>query len=87
MIKAMFEDIHWSSADASVSGEKFFDSNGAQFFVKGVAYQLSESDPLIDTNQCQADAKMMSDLGANAIRVYHVGRCKLESHSRGWRAN
>lgn len=38
----------------------------------GVAYQLTEADPLIDTNQCQLDASLMKTLGANAIRVYHV---------------
>lgn len=38
----------------------------------GVAYQLTEKDPLLDTNQCQLDAKQMKDLGANTIRVYHV---------------
>lgn len=38
----------------------------------GVAYQLVPDDPLIDTNQCKLDAKLMKDLGANAIRVYHV---------------
>jgi len=39
---------------------------------QGVAYQLTEADPLIDTEQCQRDAGMMKTLGANAIRVYHV---------------
>jgi hypothetical protein len=38
----------------------------------GIAYQLTEADPLIDTAQCQRDASMMAQLGANAIRVYHV---------------
>lgn len=38
----------------------------------GVAYQLIPEDPLIDTDQCIRDAKQMRDLGANAIRVYHV---------------
>ena len=38
----------------------------------GVAYQLTEHDPLIDSKQCELDAKQMQDLGANAIRVYHV---------------
>ncbi|KZF25294.1 glycoside hydrolase family 72 protein [Xylona heveae TC161] len=38
----------------------------------GVAYQLTEDDPLIDTNQCQLDASLMQKLGANTIRVYHV---------------
>ena len=38
----------------------------------GIAYQLSEADPLEDGDQCQRDAELMSTLGANAIRVYHV---------------
>lgn len=39
---------------------------------KGIAYQLVEDDPLINTEQCQLDADLMKTLGANAIRVYHV---------------
>lgn len=38
----------------------------------GVAYQLVENDPLVDTAQCQRDATLMQQLGANSIRVYHV---------------
>ena len=38
----------------------------------GVAYQLTPDDPLVDTTQCTLDAKLMADLGANTIRVYHV---------------
>ena len=43
-----------------------------QVLCPGVAYQLTDDDPLIDTNQCQLDAALMSTLGANSIRVYHV---------------
>ncbi|KAI0162726.1 Glucanosyltransferase-domain-containing protein [Pestalotiopsis sp. NC0098] len=53
-------------------GSKFFTSDGDQFYIKGVAYQLVPTDPLIDTEQCQRDASLMQELGANAIRVYHV---------------
>jgi 1,3-beta-glucanosyltransferase GAS1 len=69
-------------------GAKFFYSNGTQYYIKGmailllcaiiadsskgIAYQLTEADPLIDTTQCQLDAVSMEALGANAIRVYHV---------------
>ncbi|KAL8848390.1 MAG: hypothetical protein Q9221_006589 [Calogaya cf. arnoldii] len=53
-------------------GPKFFTSDGDQFFIKGIAYQLVPTDPLVDTDQCKRDAKQMQDLGANAIRVYHV---------------
>lgn len=38
----------------------------------GVAYQLTPNDPLIDTAQCKRDIVRMSELGTNAIRVYHV---------------
>jgi Glucanosyltransferase len=38
----------------------------------GVAYQLIDQDPLVDTNQCKLDANLMKQLGANVIRVYHV---------------
>ncbi|KAI9696047.1 MAG: hypothetical protein M1836_005878 [Candelina mexicana] len=56
----------------SIKGSKFFTDDGNQFFVKGVAYQLSEMDPLSDTEQCKRDASLMQKLGANAIRVFHV---------------
>lgn len=59
-------------ATISAVGSKFFDSNGNQFFVKGIAYQLTEADPLIDAAQCTRDASLMKTLGANTIRVYHV---------------
>ncbi|KAF8851005.1 glycoside hydrolase family 72 protein [Acephala macrosclerotiorum] len=55
----------------SVKGSKFF-ADGQQFFLKGVAYQGTPADPLIDTNQCQLDAKSMQAIGTNSIRVYHV---------------
>jgi hypothetical protein len=38
----------------------------------GVAYQLIEDDPLANTQQCELDASLLQQLGANAIRVYHV---------------
>lgn len=38
----------------------------------GIAYQLTENDPLIDGDQCSRDATLMKTFGANAIRVYHV---------------
>lgn len=53
-------------------GNKFFTSEGKQFFMKGIAYQLTPDDPLIDTEQCARDAALMKTLGANTIRVYHV---------------
>ncbi|KAH8695449.1 putative 1,3-beta-glucanosyltransferase [Talaromyces proteolyticus] len=59
-------------AKISAVGSKFFTSNGDQFYIKGVAYQLTDDDPLIDTAQCKLDAALMKELGANTIRVYHV---------------
>ncbi|KAF2732324.1 hypothetical protein EJ04DRAFT_497148 [Polyplosphaeria fusca] len=56
----------------SIKGSKFFTSDGDQFFLKGIAYQLVPDDPLIDNKQCELDAKLMQELGANSIRVYHV---------------
>lgn len=53
-------------------GNKFYDSDGKQFFIKGMSYQLRPSDPLIDSEQCARDIKLMKDLGVNTIRVYHV---------------
>ncbi|OQD61069.1 hypothetical protein PENPOL_c018G05867 [Penicillium polonicum] len=56
----------------SAVGSKFFYENGTQFYLKGIAYQLTPSDPLVDTAQCKRDIARMSELGTNAIRVYHV---------------
>ncbi|KAJ8125967.1 hypothetical protein O1611_g7672 [Lasiodiplodia mahajangana] len=53
-------------------GNKFFTSDGDQFFIRGVAYQLVPDDPLVDTAQCTLDASLMKTLGVNTIRVYHV---------------
>ena len=38
----------------------------------GIAYQLTDEDPLINGTQCALDASLMKTLGANTIRVYHV---------------
>ncbi|KAL8946354.1 MAG: hypothetical protein Q9222_007238 [Ikaeria aurantiellina] len=56
----------------SAVGSKFFTSDGDQFYIKGIAYQLISTDPLLDVDQCTRDAKQMQDIGANVIRVYHV---------------
>ena len=42
------------------------------WLASGVAYQLTEDDPLVNTDQCKLDAALMKQLGANSIRVYHV---------------
>ncbi|KAL9097864.1 MAG: hypothetical protein Q9165_000190 [Trypethelium subeluteriae] len=56
----------------SAKGSKFFFSNGTQYYIKGVAYQLTSDDPLVDGDQCKLDSALMQKLGANTIRVYHV---------------
>ncbi|EPE36554.1 (Trans)glycosidase [Glarea lozoyensis ATCC 20868] len=55
----------------SIKGSKFF-ADGKQFFLKGVAYQGTPDDPLVDTKQCQMDADKMKTIGTNSIRVYHI---------------
>ncbi|KAL6704998.1 hypothetical protein ACN47E_007401 [Coniothyrium glycines] len=60
----------------SVKGSKFFTSDGNQFFVKGIAYQLVPDDPLVDATQCGNDASLMKTIGTNSIRVYHVDPTK-----------
>ncbi|KAK2000238.1 glycolipid anchored surface protein [Colletotrichum falcatum] len=59
-------------APIEIVGNKFFDENGKQWFIKGIAYQLRPDDPLVDTEQCARDASLMKTLGTNAIRIYHV---------------
>ncbi|KAI5293507.1 hypothetical protein KEM52_005464 [Ascosphaera acerosa] len=61
-----------ASASITAVGSKFFAADGTQWFIKGVAYQLSPADPLLNADQCAVDAALMHELGANAIRVYHV---------------
>ncbi|RYP91525.1 hypothetical protein DL770_002371 [Monosporascus sp. CRB-9-2] len=57
----------------SVKGAKLYDDEGNQFFIKGVTYVFDYIlDPLLDTSQCQIDAGLIRDLGANTIRVYTV---------------
>ncbi|OAA67190.1 Glycolipid anchored surface protein GAS1 [Niveomyces insectorum RCEF 264] len=61
-----------SLSQITTDGNKFYTKDGTQFFIKGVAYQLSPDDPLLDGDQCSRDAELMSTLGVNTIRVYHV---------------
>ncbi|BFZ59384.1 hypothetical protein YB2330_000393 [Saitoella coloradoensis] len=56
----------------STKGKKFYDSNGDQFYLKGIAYQRTPDDPLLDANQCKLDFELMASIGTNVIRVYHV---------------
>ncbi|KAK3620106.1 hypothetical protein LTR56_022481 [Elasticomyces elasticus] len=59
-------------ATIQAKGSKLFTSDGNQFYIKGIAYQLTEDDPLAQGDQCKLDATLMKTLGANSIRVYHV---------------
>ncbi|KAF2738681.1 hypothetical protein EJ04DRAFT_549611 [Polyplosphaeria fusca] len=58
----------------TVKGAKFFTSDGDQFYIKGVVYQPSTTgvNNLMDGPQCETDAALIKDLGANLIRVYSV---------------
>ncbi|PLB53226.1 hypothetical protein P170DRAFT_125780 [Aspergillus steynii IBT 23096] len=68
--------LHVRGADAigpiTPVGSKFFHEDGTQYYIKGVAYQLTPEDPLVNTDQCERDIARMAELGTNAIRVYHV---------------
>ncbi|KAK1140826.1 hypothetical protein N8T08_009823 [Aspergillus melleus] len=72
----LLSSLHVLGVDAiepvTAVGSKFFHEDGTQYFLKGVAYQLTPDDPLIDTDQCTRDIARMAELGTNAIRVYHV---------------
>ncbi|KAJ0124979.1 beta (1-3) glucanosyltransferase [Diaporthe amygdali] len=76
---ALMGAVHAAVSTISAYGNKFFYENGTQFFLKGVAYQLTEDDPLVDSEQCARDAALMRELGANSIRVYHVDASKDHS--------
>lgn len=44
-------------------------------YICDVARNVANSgsqDPLIDSDQCRRDAKLMKELGVNSIRTYHV---------------
>ncbi|KAL8712649.1 MAG: hypothetical protein Q9220_003180 [cf. Caloplaca sp. 1 TL-2023] len=69
---AVISQVLAATPTISAVGSKFFTSDGDQFYIKGIAYQLISTDPLLDTDQCTRDAKQMQDIGANVIRVYHV---------------
>ena len=44
-----------------------------RFYPPGVAYSFSAvSDALVNTRQCQIDAGLIKEMGANTIRVYRV---------------
>ncbi|EXJ85127.1 hypothetical protein A1O3_05802 [Capronia epimyces CBS 606.96] len=73
-----------------IKGSKFFyQSNGTQFFIKGVAYQQdylgngtqtsstdSYIDPLADSSSCKRDIPYLQKLGTNTIRVYALDPTK-----------
>ncbi|KAJ6088211.1 hypothetical protein N7486_009472 [Penicillium sp. IBT 16267x] len=57
-----------------IKGTKFYySSNQTQFFLRGVAYQYSQTeDPLADATACQRDIPIMQELRTNVIRTYYI---------------
>ncbi|KAJ5937077.1 hypothetical protein N7466_003527 [Penicillium verhagenii] len=57
-----------------IKGTKFYySSNETQFFMRGVAYQYSQTvDPLIDATLCKRDIPYMQELRTNVIRTYYI---------------
>ncbi|WQF81831.1 Putative glucanosyltransferase, glycoside hydrolase superfamily [Colletotrichum destructivum] len=72
LVSALLLGTTAALAPIEIVGNKFFEENGRQWFMKGVAYQLRPDDPLVDAEQCVRDANLMKTLGTNAIRIYHV---------------
>lgn len=65
----------------TISGNKFFNSDKTQFFIKGVAYQRplqkgAEPSGFVDSLAlpalCLKDLELFKDLGINCVRVYHI---------------
>ncbi|EME46144.1 glycoside hydrolase family 72 protein [Dothistroma septosporum NZE10] len=71
-IALLFATTAFAVPTIEAKGAKFFTSDGVQWFIKGIAYQLTPDDPLAQGDQCKLDASLMKTLGANTIRVYHV---------------
>ncbi|KAF2458692.1 Glucanosyltransferase-domain-containing protein [Lineolata rhizophorae] len=69
---SLFSGLVHAIPTIQARGSKFFTSEGDQWYMKGIAYQLVPDDPLINATQCDIDSSLMEELGANAIRVYHV---------------
>ncbi|KAH9884269.1 family 72 glycoside hydrolase [Xylariomycetidae sp. FL2044] len=68
-----------------VKGTKFFTESGAQFYMKGIAYQEEAGtgaggestgskykDPLSDKSICERDVPLLKELGVNTIRTYAI---------------
>ncbi|KAL1915935.1 uncharacterized protein VTP21DRAFT_6323 [Calcarisporiella thermophila] len=56
-----------------IVGNKFVDSVTKDlFYIRGVAYQPRNKDPLADPFGCKRDFQLMRNLGMNSVRVYEV---------------
>ncbi|PYI05159.1 hypothetical protein BO78DRAFT_419818 [Aspergillus sclerotiicarbonarius CBS 121057] len=57
-----------------IKGSKFYySSNDTQFFLRGVAYQQSDTaDPLSDKTTCERDIPYLKELRTNVIRTYAI---------------
>jgi hypothetical protein len=57
-----------------IKGSKFFTSDGDQFYVKGLTYSgdINDYNFLTNAAQCEIDAKLIGELGANVVNIYAV---------------
>ncbi|KAK3673332.1 hypothetical protein LTR78_006878 [Recurvomyces mirabilis] len=72
LMLALASQAYAATSALTIKGSKFFTGDGNQFFIKGIAYQLTNDDPLADSTQCVLDINLMKTIGTNTIRVYHV---------------
>lgn len=81
-----FKEPDHGLSPISISGNKFVDSKGYQFFLKGIAYQKMRQegdsfedldaagyiDPLANTATCMRDLEYLHQLNVNVVRAYQI---------------
>ncbi|KAI4189479.1 MAG: hypothetical protein L6R41_001441 [Letrouitia leprolyta] len=74
LLAASLIPIAQSIAPIEAVGSKLYDSEtGEQFYIRGVIYRIyRDLDPLSVPAQCKLDVPLMTTLGVNTIRVFHV---------------